>query len=275
MPRITIFFLALLNFYALNAFAENDSKIIDQKDLAAIEEKVQSELKSSTLSEDKKFLINIIAGRELYQYRFYDKATTYYENALKINTAENKTEALVNLIAIAINKKDKEKVKKRYEEAQNYYAKNSAFKSSEIDYYLNTVANYLSDKKAKPVDGFYATFAREENLINLIKNKEYQKAFVGINPEAVKKSDDNFNITVYDSLNVVLNKKNVKTLNCTAQYKKYPKAYTYSTIICGLLTDYLKSGKFSDKKIKIAENYFSNDNPEKSYLLEMVKEITK
>ena len=123
----------------LSAHAENDSKIIDQKDLTAIEEKVQTELKSSTLSEDKKFLINIIAGRELYQYRFYDKAKTYYENALKINTAENKTEALVNLIAIAINKKDKEKVKMLYEEAQKYYAKNSAFKGSEIDYYLNTV----------------------------------------------------------------------------------------------------------------------------------------
>ncbi|MDD4973740.1 MAG: hypothetical protein PHY93_05285 [Bacteriovorax sp.] len=275
MLRITIQLMALMTFYVLSAYAQNNSKIIAPNDLKMIEDKVQSELKSPVLSDDKKFLINIIAGRELYQYRFYDKSQIYYENALKINTSENKTEALVNLIAIAINKSDKEKVRSLYEEAQNYYEKKSAFKTRDIDYYLNAVANYLSDKKAKQIDGFYATFAREEDLINLLKNKEYQKAFISINPAGLKKSTNNFNITVYDSLNVLMNKKGVKELNCATEYKKYPKAYTYSIIICGLLTDYLESGKFSDKKMKRATSYFLNDNPEKNYLFELVKEIKK
>lgn len=257
------------------AHAINSSQIVSPKELKFIEERIEQELQSTSLTEDKKFLINILAGREFYLYRFYDKAEVYYQNALKIKTRENKTEAYTNLISIAINNKNKERVKILYDEARTYYQTNPSYHSQDVVYYLNSLANYLEDKNAKKVDGFHAMFLAQEHLITLLKNKEYDKAMSAINPEGIKNASSNFNITVYDGLNVLKNKKNVKELYCSKDYKKYPKAYTYSTILCGLLTDYLKTGNFTDKKVKLADKYFSQENPEKMYLLDMVKEIRK
>lgn len=265
----------LIGIISQPIFAQDDSKIISPKELTLIETRIKTELSSKKLSNDKKFLLNTIAGRELYQFRFYQRAQKYYEDALSIKTNENKTEPHVNLIAIAINLNDKKLVETQYKKALDYFEQNKNYKTSEIDYYLKSIDAYLNNKEIKKVDGFYGAFAQEENLINLIKNKEYLKAFSAINPEAVKKSTNNFNIIVYDSLNTLINKNKVKELYCAKDYQLHPKAYTYSVILCGLLTDYKSTSQFSVEKMKRAENYFSNDNTEKMYLLEMVKEISK
>lgn len=265
----------LIGLTSQSVFSQDDSKIISPKEIALIESRVQSELSSKKLSNEKKFLLNTLAGRELYQFRFYKRAQKYYEDALNVKTKENKTEPLVNLMAIAINLNDKTLVETQYKKALDYFDKNKSYKTSEVDYYLKSIAAYLNNKEIKKVEGFYGAFAHEENLINLIKNKEYLKAFSALNPEAVKKSTNNFNIIVYDSLNTLINKNKVTELHCSKDYQLYPKAYTYSVILCGLLTDYKSTTQFSPEKLKRAEIYFSTDNPEKMYLLEMVKEIGK
>lgn len=272
---VSYLFGILITIASQSIFAQDDSKIISPKELALIESRIQSELSSKKLSNDKKFLLNTVAGRELYQFRFYLRAQKYYEDALNIKSNENKTEPLVNLIAIAINLNDKALAETQYKKALDYFDKNKKYKTSEVDYYLKSIAAYLNNKEIKKVEGFYGAFAREENLINLIKNKEYLKAFSALNPEGVKKSTNNFNIIVYDSLNTLINKNKVEELYCTKDYQLYPKAYTYSVILCGLLNDYKSTSQFSAEKMKRAESYFSTDNTEKMYLLEMVKEIGK
>ncbi|AUN97891.1 hypothetical protein DOM21_11825 [Bacteriovorax stolpii] len=264
-------FLLLLPMVLSTAFAAPQSKVISTKDLEKIETEVQSKLQSSLVDDKKKFFVNLLAGRELYQYRFYDKSKKYYQDAIKLNVKENKAEAYINLMAIALNDKDQAELKAGYEAAKKYFADNSKYKTQDIEYYLSAIEKSLSGKGEVP--GFYGYFAEESNLIELIKNKEFEKGLSAINPDAIKQSQDSFNIIAYDTLNVAVNKKNVKELYCAPEYKKYPNAYTYSIILCGLLSDYLKQGKFDQKKLARAQTYFKEENQEKKYLLEAVEGI--
>lgn len=264
-------FLLLLPMVLSTAFAAPQSTIISSKDLEKIEAEVQNKLQSSLVDDKKKFFVNLLAGRELYQYRFYDKSKKYYQDAIDLKVKENKAEAYINLMAIASNNKDEAGLKAEFEAAKKYFADNSKYKTPEIGYYLNAVEKRLSGKGEVP--GFYGYFAEESNLIESIKNKEFEKGLSALNPEALKNSQNSFNIIAYDTLNVAVNKKNVKDLYCAPEYKKYPNAYTYSIIICGLLSDYLKQGKFDQKKLARAQTYFKEENQEKKYLLEAVEGI--
>ena len=108
----------------------------------------------------------------------------------------------------------------------------------------------------------------------MIKNKKYSEALNTIKPEALdSKGINSLEIMSYDVLNVVKNKKGVKSLYCTKEFVKYPEAYTYSVLLCGLLNDYLSKNQFDEKRLKRAESYFSQLDKEKSYLLDVVKEI--
>lgn len=271
IKKSLVILLCLLN--SSGAFSE--SKIVKPKELKMIEERVAKELASNKNDPSKKFLLNMLAARETYQFRFYDKAFTYYGQAIAVNAPENKTEAYINRIAISVLSKDKTKIGSTLNEAKNYFKANPQHKTKEVDYYLSAIDKSLStsvDETAK-VEGFYGMYASEEAFKNLLIAKEYQKAFSMLNAEGIKKAQNSFNITAYDSLNVLLNKKDVKELYCNKEYKEFPNAYAYSTLICGLLNDYLKTGKFSDQKLKRAETFFAVEDKEKKYLLDMVKEI--
>lgn len=254
--------------------SELQSKLITPEQLKVIEEQVDNELQSSKLDNKKKLIANLLAGREFYQYRFFDKSKKYYQAAIDLNTDENKTEAYINLMAISIVEKDKTQLRAFYNQAVEYFKAHSNFHSEDIKYYLNSIDGYLTGKNTETVKGFYGQFNQESNLVELVKSKKYSEAMAMINPVSLKGNDNlNLEVIIYDSLNVVLNKKSVKKLNCTDEYKKYPNAYTYSTLICGLLNDYVVQSKFNPKRLKRAENYFSKDNIDKAYLLEVVKEI--
>ncbi len=270
------FLLIFVIFCTHTAFAQIDSKIVSKKDFAIIENRVQQELKNPALDDNKKFVLCIKTARELFQYRFYDKSIQYYQQAIELKVSENKSEAFINLIAIALTTKDKNLVKQRYLNAVKYFENNNSFKTNEIAYYLKSIENYLpgkSDNSSELVEGFYGMFAHEENLINLLKNKDYHKAFELLSPTSLSESTNDFNIIVYDSLNVFINHKKIKKLFCDKQYQKYPNSFSYSTLICGLLNDYLQFGKFSDKKIKMADIYFNQENKDKKYLYDIVREI--
>lgn len=270
----TLFFIALFSISASFAESATQSKLLTSDQLKTLEEQVDKELESSKLDDKKKLIANLLAGREFYQYRFYDKSKKYYESAIKIDVAENKTEAYINLMALAVVLKDKNSLQKAFDQATLYFQKNPAYKSEDVQYYLNSIENYLTGKNKNEVRGFFGQFSSEANLVELVKSKQYKEVLTKLNPEALgAEGSMNLETIIFDSVNVALNKKNVKSLYCTPQYKKYPKAYTYSILICGLLTDYLEKSKFDPARLKRAESYFNEMDKEKSYLLEVVKEI--
>lgn len=271
--------IILITFFLIGPsllFAMNESRIVSPKEMVQIETMFKEAVKTKNLSNKKILSLHLIAGKELFQYRFYDKAEQYFLNAVNIKAEENKSDGYINLIAIGLIKKDKSKVQTAYDQARNYFLKNDHYKNKEINYYLNSVESYLLSEdgiKAKDVSGFYGAFFQEEKLISLIQKKEYKKAFSSINSKEMINSNDDFNIIIFDVLNVIINKKEVQTLYCNKQYQKYPKSYVYTVILCSLLNDYLQKGKFDPKHIQRAEKYFKKDDEEKMYLFNMLKDV--
>jgi hypothetical protein len=268
MKTLLLIFIFVLS--TSNAFAE--SKMISKKEIEAMEAEAQKQLQSRNLDNKTKLLAYLLAGREFYQYRYFDKSKKYYQGALKVDTNENKSEAYINLMAIALIEKDKGSLEDVFKQAEVYFKKNPAKNTKEVKYYMDSISSYLSGKKNPDIKGYYAHFLSEENLISLVKNKEYQKALSTLNPAALEQSDNSADAVLYDALNVSVHKKNVKNLYCEKELKQYPDAYTYTVLICGLLNDYLTTAKFDEKRLARAERYFAEEKS-RMYLLEMVKEI--
>lgn len=132
----------------------------------------------------------------------------------------------------------------------------------------------MSGKSKENIKGFYGRFVQDANITDMVKDKKYSEALVALNPDSLDPDGMNtLGFVTYDALNVNVNKNKVKDLYCSSEFKKYPDAYTYSTLICGLLNDYLTNNKFDEQRLKRAEKYFAEMDSEKSYLLEVVKEI--
>lgn len=274
MPMKPVFLTLLSICLMSTAYSSTPSKILTSEQLKAIEEQVDRELKSEKLDDTKRLAANLLAGREFYQYRFFDKSKKYYEAAIALPVNGNKTEAYINLMAIAVTAKKKQELKVQYDLAQDYFKKNQNLNTDEVKYYLAAIESHLTGKSSSPVKGFYGPFAKESSLVELFKNKKYSDVLVAINPEALE-SDEQITLEtiIYDSANVALNKKSVKKMYCMPEYKKYPNAYTYGVLLCGLLNDYVETSKFNAERLKRAETYFSKDNTDKAYLFEVVKEI--
>jgi hypothetical protein len=266
--------LSVLFSASLSTNLQAQSKVVSAKEVQAIEEQIDKELQSSKLDNKKKLIATILAGREFYQYRYYDKSKKYYQAAIAIDTKENKSEAYINLMAIALVNKDKKDIQTAYDSAKKYFSDNKKYKSQEIGYYLSSIEGFLSGKNKDHVKGFYGRFVEDANLADLVKNKKYSEALSVLNPESLDPNGMNsLEFITYDVLNVNVHKKNVKKLYCAEEFKKYPDAYTYSILVCGLLNDYLTNNKFDEQRLKRAEKYFAEMDREKAYLLEVVKEI--
>lgn len=115
--KLIVFALSLSTSIASSVHAQ--SNIVTAKEVQAIEEQIDKELQSSKLDNKKRLIATLLAGREFYQYRFYDKSKKYYQKAMAVETKENKSEAYVNLIAIALVNKDKKEIKKSFESPRN------------------------------------------------------------------------------------------------------------------------------------------------------------
>lgn len=261
----------LLGFSVGNSYAQ--SQILSADQVKAVEDQIDKELLLSKLDNKKKLTANLLAGREFYQYRFYDKSKKYYEAAKKIEVKDNKSEAYINLIAIGLVSKDKKEMQNAFDEATQYFKKNASYNSADIQYYMNSMKNYLAGKHSGEVKGFYGRFVQEGNLVNLVKKKNYKEALSKLNPAGMEEGGANLEVIIYDSLNVALYKKNVKKLYCLDDYNKHPNAYTYSVLICGLLNDYIEKSDFNSERMKRAQKYFSEEDKEKAYLLDIIKEM--
>lgn len=269
----TIKALLLLAVFTHSSQTFSQSKILSPAEFKMVEDRIEKELANPKLDSATKFIINMKVGAEAYQYRFFDKAFRYYSNAIALKVENDKAEAYINRVAIAIVSEDKRKIRDNLNEAISYFEENKKFKTTEVELYLDSVKKSMSSEPQKAVSGFYGAYVREENLKNLLKDKKYQKAFSLFSEDGIKKSEDSFNVVVYDTLNILLNKKSVKHLYCDKEYKENLHAYVNSVLICGLLNDYLESGKFSDKKMKKAERYFLKTDAKNNFLLDMVKDI--
>jgi hypothetical protein len=113
----------------------------------------------------------------------------------------------------------------------------------------------------------------EESLEKLIMHKSYEKAFHALPKIKVEQSKSHHYMIVYDLLHVRLKKRKVKILLCRDFNKQDPEAYTYPSLICDLLMDYLDDGKIQDRNLHSIEEYFLKHDQKKFYLYYLAREL--
>lgn len=116
-------------------------------------------------------------------------------------------------------------------------------------------------------------FFFEINLKTLLKNKNYERAILSLNPAKLNAPEGAQYRIIYDLLNVKIKKRAVKKLYCFDEYQKNPDDYQYSNLLCDLLIDYLRYGKIENERIKNVEDYFFKSDLKERYLLQLAKDL--
>ncbi len=233
-----IFLLILLVFQ--NSFASQES--ISIKDVEKI---FLDEIKNEKSSDEDKFLLFNLAGRELYNYKYFDKSKEYYEKAIGLRTSQDSTEAYINLMAIE-HAKSKEISKRTYDRAMDYFKKSKKISDDGIKRYMEFIySNFIDKNGSKKFEGFYGEFSKQNSIKKLIEEKKYKEALSLINTKNIEERDFVTKIR-YDLLrSIVLGKKNL-SLSCKSKLDKYPDSIAWTIEACKTLVSYQK-GKTPSK----------------------------
>jgi hypothetical protein len=269
------FFYGLILCLGLNIELYADT-IVNSKKINEIKTNFEQALKETKQSEERKFYLYLLAGRELFNYRFYQDSALYFNKAIDQKLALNKTEAYLKLIAIAFIQKDSKDMTKNVQMAEEYFKKNPSYLSAEIKEYLNFINTSVLKKNPKEktavIKGFYGHYAQLSDIQDDIKNHEYPKALSAFNEQAIENASIDLKIT-YDLLNVLVNKKNVGKLLCSPSLTKYPGSYSYGIMLCEVLSKFLRDGKVENKDFDKLNDYFKTTHTEKKYLLHAASEL--
>jgi hypothetical protein len=155
---------------------------------------------------------------------------------------------------------------KQFKQSIEFYQIANKFKSSENDTEISLALSSKESVKSSPF--FYQT-----NLKKLIQKKMYEKAILSINPDTLNNNEFAKYRIIYDLLNVKIKKQMVKNLYCIGELQKNPEDYQYSNVLCDLLVDYLRDGKFENNHLIIIEASFLKQDLDQMYLLEMAKDM--
>ncbi len=197
---------------------------IKNKELKYLDLKFKKEISDKKLSIQKRYLLCILAARELKELNFKEKSNEYYRMAKDFKVEENKKE----------------------------------------------IIDALNEKIKTPGTSI---FYFEVNISQLVKNKNYEKAILSLNPENfIHPENEKFKI-LYDLLNVRIRKRSVKKLYCYESLQRNPEDYQYSNLLCDLLESYLHDGKINSENYKVIEEYFFKHDLKERYLLQLAKEL--
>lgn len=155
----------------------------------------------------------------------------------------------------------------QFELSHEYYRMARDLKTDENK---SEVYEALKDKRFVPHP---APFYFDININQALKNKNYEKVFLSLNPKQLERAGKDAFKILYDLLNVKIRKKSVKKLYCYEDWKTYPEDYQYSNLLCELLDNYLKNGKISRDQYEVAEEYFFKHDLKERYLLQIANEL--
>lgn len=259
-----LIFVVILSSFVIPAWANSLKNEVD-----ALEKEFLAELSKKNVSQEVIFYHYLLAGRETFTLGADDYSKKYFLKAIEMKVNENKSEAYVDLIALAHRNKDFPEKKKLIQNLIKYYDKNPQYLNVQMKSYLNYLKNDKLDHQLEP---YFGHFNSINILENLIKNKSYLQAYLMLNLEGLKDADIGIK-TTYDLLNCLVNKRKVKKYLCMDTYKKYPTAYSYSIKICGALEQYSREGKVSPTRIDDLKNFFNKNYQDKSFLAVALEDL--
>lgn len=256
----------LCSLFAGVLWAEVENKALPLKSVEALEKSISEEVNKRKPTPKELQVIFNLAARELYYLGYLKKSEEYYQKSIEVETDANKTEAHINLMAIAFTEKNMEKLKAQKDKAENYFKKHKKYRSVDVEMYLSSIDDVLNKKVSQGKVSFFAEYVRKESFEEVLKEKKYEEELMKYNVEKLLEADLG-TIVDYDLLNVLHRQKNVSKLFCLDQYQKYPDAFVPTVIICGILNDYLNGKTIKEESFTRLEEYFKEINGKKKYVL--------
>ncbi len=260
-------FLLLILLVFQNTFAFESNK-----NVAAVEKIFLEEIKKKNSSDEDKFLLYNLAGRELYNYKFYDKSLEYYEKALKLNVTSDKTEAYINLLAIEYAS-SKSISKKTYNRALDYFTKTKKIEDVGIKKYMNFInTSFFSEGGTKDYQGFYGEFTKQSSIKRLIADKKYKEALSLINSKSVEDRDLSTKLQ-YDFLRSAVMGSQKLDLACKSKVDAYPNSIAWSIEACKALIKYQGGKKLSKNDILNVEKAVKDQESSRLYLVKILGDL--
>lgn len=267
MKKIILNLSLILSLLPLGQVWASNAKL--DKEVAELEKYVLDELNKKNVSQETIFFHYLLAGRETYTLGLDQYSKKYFAKALEMKVQEDKTEAYVNLIAIAHREKKEADKKKYIADFELFLKANSRFATPVMTNYLEFLKTGKPGTMFQHYFGFYSSM---NSLEDSIKKKNYLQAYMSINPKGLEGAEIGLK-TTYDLLNVLVNKKKAKKLLCMDTYKKFPKAFSYSVKICAILEQYLAEGKVQPTRIDDLKKYFEKNHQDRAYLVSAVEDL--
>ena len=265
---LTLFILTVSLFSYEKTFSMNT-----QSELKQFKKNVRQNLKKSSMSQKKRFYKLLEVGKKFhYVYKAYNEARDYYDLAIEVETEVDKSEVYIERVLISLKNHETDKLEKDYKALISYLGPQ---KKSKYKLLLENVKFFLEKKHNKKIpNNFYSEFLRDYKLKKLMALNEFSKAYEMIQQKNIEKADIS-TIAINDLLKVLNKKRNISSnsLHCKKTYQDHPHSYSYSMKICGLLIDYLNTGRVNKSNKADLKDFLKTHYPKKMYLFHAVSKL--
>lgn len=247
------------------------SMTVDEKQMLAWEKKALEEVaKYKGKQPEKEFLLYMTAARELANHGLDKKAVDYYLKAFKHPTKSDKTEAVIQLVAL--NKDNKTELPQALERAREWFKSNPDKQPPQLANWLKMMAGYAAGNTPIENQGYYTFWAIDSKVSELMAAGKVQEAYQTLGPRDLSSADINQKIRQDLLAAAVLGKEASPPLWCLDTLNKYPTSITWSMKICRYLEDW-KSGNPPRESIQGIREQIQAESPERLYWMSILERL--
>lgn len=258
MKRLTLLPLFGLLF-SLNALG------FDRKELEKWERKILPEAeKLEKKQPEKAYWAYVNAARELSLFNIKDKASAYYERALKLSP-KGPDQAEIYVQLTNLNRDDKKKRARYLSRLETFLKQHPEKKTSALNHWITAMKG-----EGKPA-AFHGQFFQDQQTEAKMKEGRYQEALAGFSPEGLEARDINSKIT-YDLLSSVVLGKATARLYCEPSLKQYPDSIAWTMRICRYLRDW-RAGAKGTESVQAIREQLRTEDPKRVYFTEALKKL--
>lgn len=261
-PLLLILFLSPLNSWSLT---------VSESEISTWESKALEELKKHKDKDpQKEFLLYMIAGRELSAYGQEERARRYYLKAFAHPSKSDKTEAVIQLVAL--NRENKKELIKAVDRAHKWFRKHPDKNKPELKRWLEMMEGYAQGKTPYLEQGYYTFWAVDARINELMKEGKAEEAYQLLGPVDLNSADINQRVRQDLLASVSLGKKVSPPLSCLPTLEKYPNSTTWSMRVCRFLDDW-KNEKKPRETVKSIKDQLENENPERLHWIKLLERL--
>lgn len=247
------------------------SAAVDEAQMRVWESEALLEInKLKAKNPEKEFLLYMIAGRELASHGLDDKALKYYLKAYEHPSKSDKSEAVIQLVAL--NRENKKELPKALKRAREWFKKSPEKATPQIKRWLSMMEGHASGKTPYLEQGFHSVWAVDERVTELMKEGNVAEAFQILGPLNLESADINQQLRqdILSALN--LGKEATPPLWCLSTLKKYPTSITWSMRVCRYLDDW-KNGRKSRESLESISKQIKAETPERLYWVNLLERL--